>query len=592
MDVSRSGRRRKKSSLLVDFDTTEASQNAIDENVLKPLEISPEEILEGLDGLVEENFRDSLASTIVTTGKSLYLSIWKQPQENWKKNVRMSFLPLFYIICSVEKTRNLVLKLIAYNGKVVEEIEGKGSSLKDEEKIDFIRKLCNLTICPGISIPDNLPYNRSSLHLIYKKIGLLKDHNALIEQVEDDILVRSTNCLMGMDNSVLSCEYCQTIGDALGKDSSLADNEAETTFNDKFNEDEEPMESESLEISDLDKVEQDATYKNEESMDDDDDNGNTTQITNEAPKKTVKPVFKCKHCEFETTKKEGMANHIIDNHLKTNTILCDYCDFKCSKKSDIAQHSQDVHDIEYRESVVENLSMYHCEQCSYETQKKILLTRHMENVHEKLPKKPFIKCQVIGCDFKTRRPDRMTQHVGKVHENNDRPFQCDQCLFKFTAQKSLDKHISAVHHQIKPYLCNFCTYKSAYQKQLTWHINTVHHNIRPYVCTTCGYKAAQKRNLARHIQTAHEKRYPFKCGLCSYEAARKEQVTKHIRATHEGIKPIQCQFCEYRYSKNHNITVIFFLVQEIFTIATVFTFFLWRIPYKVIIYMMVTLFNG
>ena len=75
MDVSRSGRRRKKSSLLVDFDTTEASQNATDENVLKSLEISPEEILEGLDGLVEENFRDSLASTIVTTGKSLYLSI-------------------------------------------------------------------------------------------------------------------------------------------------------------------------------------------------------------------------------------------------------------------------------------------------------------------------------------------------------------------------------------------------------------------------------------------------------------------------------------------------------------------------------------
>ena len=543
--VSRSGRVRKKSSLLADYDTAEGLQIQIEENSTKNSGTSTEELLESLDGLVESNFRDSLASTIVSTGESLYLSVWKQPTELFSRGDRMKFLPLFYVICCVEKeSRKIALKLITYNGKIIQEIKEKDHNLKDDTKIEFIGKLCALNLCPGISLPGKSGYD-NNLH---------RDHDVFVEQLEDDIIIRSKNCVLGLNNSNLVCENCQVVAEYLINDTSIIGVEAETTLEDTLIEDEEPMESESLETSSADAVQQEKASKSE-ILGDLNTGVNDTQTNIEVQKKSVKPVFKCKHCEFETTKKEGMANHIIDNHLKTNTLLCEYCDFKCSKKSEMVQHCHEIHDIEYRESAIEDVNMFRCEQCSYETQKKTLLTKHMENVHEKKPKKPFIKCQ--QCDFKTRRPDRMTQHVGKVHENNDRPFQCEQCLFKFTAQKSLDKHISAVHHQIKPYLCNFCTYKSAYQKQLTWHINTVHHNIRPYLCGTCGYKAAQKRNLARHIQTAHEKKYPFKCGLCSYEAARKEQVTKHIRAIHEGIKPIQCQFCEYRYGKHHVIKVLF-----------------------------------
>ena len=538
MDVSRSGRVRKKSSLLVDYDTAENVQLPAEDNLTKAAETSTEELLESLDGLVESNFSDSLASTIVNAGESLYLSIWKQPNKEYKKGERMKFLPLFYVICSIEKGGNVLLKLIAYNGKVIQEI--KSRNLKDETKINFIGKLRTMNLCLGIPMPE-----KSSLDL-----KIYTDHDVLVEQLEDDdIVMRSQKCILGMNETGSVCKNCQTIGNYLDNKTSELDIEVETTLdNETLGEDEEPMESESLEVSGFDVTDEGNECKNDTSV----DGNNTvsdTKTSVELQKKSVKPVFKCKHCEFETTKKEGMANHIIDNHLKTNSLLCEYCDFKCSKKMEMAQHCQEVHDIEYKESAIQDISMFRCDQCSYETSKKTLLNKHMENVHEKTPKKPFIKCQ--QCDFKTRRPDRMTQHVGKVHENNDRPFQCEQCLFKFTAQKSLDKHISAVHHQIKPYMCNFCPYKSAYQKQLTWHINTVHHNIRPYVCETCGYKAAQKRNLARHIQTAHEKRYPFKCGLCSYEAARKEQVTKHIRATHEGIKPLQCSFCEYRYVKNY-----------------------------------------
>ena len=136
MDVSRSGRVRKKSSLLLDYDTAENVQ--AEDNATKPKELEPGEVLESLDGLVESNFSDSLASTIVNAGETLYLSVWKQPNEEFKKSERLSFLPLFYVIGSVEKGGNVLLKLIAYNGRVIQEI--KAQNLKDDDKINFIDK--------------------------------------------------------------------------------------------------------------------------------------------------------------------------------------------------------------------------------------------------------------------------------------------------------------------------------------------------------------------------------------------------------------------------------------------------------------------
>ena len=81
-----------------------------------------QDILEALDSLVESHFRDNLASSIVQTSNNLFISIWKQPQAETAPGVRevnMKYLPLFYVIGSVEDT-TLCLKLITYHGKIIE----------------------------------------------------------------------------------------------------------------------------------------------------------------------------------------------------------------------------------------------------------------------------------------------------------------------------------------------------------------------------------------------------------------------------------------------------------------------------------------
>ena len=130
MDVSRSGRLRKKPSLLNDYDTAENSQVHLEELPRKGSDTSTEEVLESLDSLVESNFNETLASTIVNSRESLYLSIWKQPNDNYRQSVRMKFLPLFYVVCSVEKDNVIVLKLITYHGKNLNVFLRKSLSMK------------------------------------------------------------------------------------------------------------------------------------------------------------------------------------------------------------------------------------------------------------------------------------------------------------------------------------------------------------------------------------------------------------------------------------------------------------------------------
>ena len=80
MERTRSGRIRKKSSMLVDYDTPEKLQNEPDSNEDQGETSTAEELLESLDSLVESHFSDSLASTIVSSNGALHLSIWAQPR--------------------------------------------------------------------------------------------------------------------------------------------------------------------------------------------------------------------------------------------------------------------------------------------------------------------------------------------------------------------------------------------------------------------------------------------------------------------------------------------------------------------------------
>ena len=147
MDVSRAGRVRKKSSALLDYDVSKNSEVQNDEHEIEVA--SEESLLKSVSSLVESNFKDSLTSTIVKTGDSLYLSIWKSPNKMTSdKRMTMKYLPLFYVICSVGTDNSILLKLITYHGKIVEELKAS----TNKAKVDFVGKLRNIQLCSGVSL--------------------------------------------------------------------------------------------------------------------------------------------------------------------------------------------------------------------------------------------------------------------------------------------------------------------------------------------------------------------------------------------------------------------------------------------------------
>ena len=99
-------------------------------------------------------------------------------------------------------------------------------------------------------------------------------------------------------------------------------------------------------------------------------------------------------------------------------------------------------------------------------------------------------------------------HIRSVHDEGPlekiKPFQCDQCSFRFTQKCVLANHIKTVHEKIKPFLCDFCTFSTATKHLLRQHIEVIHEKKKEFKCTQCSYEASRKHYLKEHIQSVHQ----------------------------------------------------------------------------------------
>ena len=97
-------------------------------------------ILTELDESIKTRFDDSIISMIVSNGDTTFLSIWKRPcQDSSNKELRssMKYLPLFYVICSIDEKKTLLLKLITHHGKVIETLSDD-NAVKEDIKSAFV----------------------------------------------------------------------------------------------------------------------------------------------------------------------------------------------------------------------------------------------------------------------------------------------------------------------------------------------------------------------------------------------------------------------------------------------------------------------
>ena len=108
------------------------------------------EKLEALNNLVVGEFSESFVSLRVFTNDTTpFVSFWHQPSSPSSTNssFSMKYLPLFYVIASLDQEENLSLKLITFHGKIIDEISERDGELGQGEMIHFVSKLSYLDTC-------------------------------------------------------------------------------------------------------------------------------------------------------------------------------------------------------------------------------------------------------------------------------------------------------------------------------------------------------------------------------------------------------------------------------------------------------------
>ena len=181
-----------------------------------------------------------------------------------------------------------------------------------------------------------------------------------------------------------------------------------------------------------------------------------------------------------------------------------------------------------------------------------VLNQHINFIHFKIPRKKeahqFNKCGKLLVSLGSLMA-YMRTHSGS------RPYQCQECGYKFTTGSVLNRHINFIHFKIprkkEAHQCNkggeiFIVSLGSLMAYMRTHSGS-----RPYQCQECGYKFTTGSVLNRHINFSHfkipRKNEAHQCNKCGEILVSLGFLIAYMR-THSGSRPYQCQECRYKFT--------------------------------------------
>lgn len=233
--------------------------------------------------------------------------------------------------------------------------------------------------------------------------------------------------------------------------------------------------------------------------------------------------YTCKICNH----KVGRIGH-INSHLRVHTgakdFKCDYCDYRGTLKEAVKSH----------------------------------VRWHHSNLSEE-------QLRPVPCDIcKKRFRNRASMQKHKMGHNNERPFTCEQCVYKcrtITQLKGhvLDKHCELSPDVLKPYQCEICEMRFKSPS----HLNR-HHKIHlkdvlkayGYECEHCEKSFTEGYNLKQHVETVHLKLPEKKkhvCETCGAGFPRKGELLSHQLQHNPDAVLHKCDKCKFesKYPKSY-----------------------------------------
>ncbi|XP_019640153.1 PREDICTED: zinc finger protein 628-like isoform X1 [Branchiostoma belcheri] len=262
--------------------------------------------------------------------------------------------------------------------------------------------------------------------------------------------------------------------------------------------------------------------------------------------------YKCQVCEKEFLVKTYFKQHIRTHDKKLKTHKCSTCDmgfssgfllrrheirhsgdrmFKCKfcdktykHRGAVEHHQKKEHQDQYGKAVDDYLNRFACNVCGRTGHTKQVIEKHIKAVHLNLRDE---HCPYKGCNKAFVDQNALRSHIATMHDPSLRPFKCDKCDRSFYRKKQLDWHVFSHNKDLSPHQCDSCGKKFVCARTLREHVDAIHKKIRPYSCSYCSKSFSKQHALEDH-QRIHtgEKKWP--CDLCD-----EKFINTHYRKVHK-----------------------------------------------------------
>ncbi|CAG4974598.1 unnamed protein product [Colias eurytheme] len=247
--------------------------------------------------------------------------------------------------------------------------------------------------------------------------------------------------------------------------------------------------------------------------------------------------FKCKYCEYACRDSSTLRKHEERHRGKVPVFKCKVCDKQYTRKSVLKVHVTEEHfNMDTKNKP--------CEICG-----KMFRDNTSRNVHVRVVHKQSYAVQCDVCGIYLSNKYNLMQHL-RTHVDY-RPYKCDfgDCKKAFKDKSTLKKHV-ILHYPSKHYECHICGRRFSRLSRFNRHSRQHEVKVKSVVCDYCGVGFYNKKYLTNHITKKHLFKQKYICDLCNFFTYNKPSIVMHIKHGHDSETDRECKICHKTYKRH------------------------------------------